>query len=111
VPNLHIYATSLPQRLALLYLQHINRLSSLSASAGAMKASTLTDTVSFCATALSLSREAGQRHLDLFKSMAGKESSNTGLLVCKTDKPINLPGKNTALPWLAFPDWLADLIE
>jgi predicted AAA+ superfamily ATPase len=49
--------------------------------------------------------------LDLFKVMAGKESSSTGLLVCKTDRPINLPGKNTALPWFNFPDWLADLIE
>ena len=49
--------------------------------------------------------------LDLFKSMAGKEASNTGLLVCKTDRPINLPGNNTALPWFDFPDWLADLIK
>jgi predicted AAA+ superfamily ATPase len=49
--------------------------------------------------------------LDLFKSMAGKESSSTGLLVCKTDRPINLPGNNTALPWFDFPDWLAGLIE
>jgi hypothetical protein len=31
--------------------------------------STLTDTVSFCATALSLSREAGQRHHDLSLSL------------------------------------------
>jgi len=49
--------------------------------------------------------------LDLFKEMAGKEAANTGLLVCKTDRPINLPGKNTALPWFDFPDWLADLIK
>jgi hypothetical protein len=69
VPNLHIYATSLPQRLALLYLQPINLLSSVSASAGAKKVNTLTDTVSFCATALSLSREAGQRHHDLSLSL------------------------------------------
>ncbi len=31
--------------------------------------STLTDTVSFCATALSVSREAGQRHHDLSLSL------------------------------------------
>jgi predicted AAA+ superfamily ATPase len=49
--------------------------------------------------------------LDLFKSMAGNEASNTGLLVCKTDKPVNLPGKNTALPWFDFPGWLTDLIK
>ena len=49
--------------------------------------------------------------LDLFKGMAGKESSSTGLLVCKTDRSINLPGNNTALPWVDFPDWLADLIQ
>jgi predicted AAA+ superfamily ATPase len=49
--------------------------------------------------------------LDLFKSMAGKEASGTGLLVCRTDRPINLPGNNTALPWVDFPDWVADLIK
>jgi hypothetical protein len=43
--------------------------------------------------------------------MAGKESSSTGLLVYKTEKPINLPGNNTALPWAEFPDWLAGLIK
>jgi len=26
-------------------------------------------------------------------------------------RPIDLPGNNTALPWLDFPTWLADLIE
>jgi uncharacterized protein len=49
--------------------------------------------------------------LDLFKAMAGKESSKTGLLVCKTDRSINLPGNNTALPWAEFSDWLAGLIK
>ena len=51
------------------------------------------------------------RPLDLFKSMAGKESSSTGLLVCKTDRAINLPGNNTGLPRADFPDRLGDLIE
>jgi hypothetical protein len=49
--------------------------------------------------------------LDLFKKMAGKESSSTGLLVCNTDKPINLPGNNTALPWFDFPNWLVELVK
>jgi len=34
-----------------------------------------------------------------------------GWLVCKMGRPIDLPGNNTALPWLDFPTWLADLIE
>jgi predicted AAA+ superfamily ATPase len=48
--------------------------------------------------------------LDRFRDMAGKEAAEKGFVVCRVDKPTNLPGSNTALPCQAFSSWLEEVI-
>jgi predicted AAA+ superfamily ATPase len=44
--------------------------------------------------------------LDRFKSLAGKEAAEEGVLVCTVDQKRHLPGGIVALPWSQFPGWL-----
>lgn len=46
--------------------------------------------------------------LNRFKSIAGDECAEMGLLVCRTAKEIVLPGNNLAIPWNRFAEWLAE---
>ena len=43
-----------------------------------------------------------------FKSLAGKDAAETGLLVCRVKKSTPLPSNNLALPWQEFPSWLVE---
>lgn len=49
--------------------------------------------------------------LDRFKALAGKEAMGNGLLICRIDKPVDLPGNNTAMPWTLFPAWLNHALQ
>ena len=49
--------------------------------------------------------------LDRFKKLAGSDVSDTGVLVCRTQKKIQLPGNNIAIPWYDFPKWLKEKIS
>lgn len=44
--------------------------------------------------------------LNRFKKVAGKDSAETGLLVCRTGKITTMPSNNLAIPWDYFPKWL-----
>jgi len=44
--------------------------------------------------------------IEKFKMLAGKDVSDTGLLVCAVKKVINMPGNNIAMPWFKFPEWI-----
>jgi len=46
--------------------------------------------------------------LNKFKSLAGKDTAETGLLVCRVNKSTPLPFNNLALPWQEFPSWLEE---
>ena len=46
--------------------------------------------------------------LNKFKSLAGKDAAETGLLVCRVKKSTPLPFNNLALPWQEFPSWLVE---
>lgn len=43
-----------------------------------------------------------------FIRVAGGESADSGLIVCRTPQARMLPGGHTALPWGAFPQWLEE---
>jgi predicted AAA+ superfamily ATPase len=45
--------------------------------------------------------------LNRFKSLAGNDASETGLLVCRVDKEMQMPFNNLAIPWHHFPGWLS----
>ena len=49
--------------------------------------------------------------LNKFKQLAGKEASETGLLVCRVQKRMTLPSQNIAIPWHSFPEWLWSKLE
>ncbi len=42
---------------------------------------------------------------------AGADAADAGLIVCRTQKPRELPGGHRALPWRDFPDWLSDQLR
>ncbi len=44
--------------------------------------------------------------LNKFKKLTGAKADSQGLLVCRIEKPIDLPSNNQAIPWHEFPDWL-----
>lgn len=48
--------------------------------------------------------------LDKFKALAGKDASDTGVLVCRTETIQQMPHGNLALPWQQFPAWLDGLL-
>lgn len=49
--------------------------------------------------------------LEKFKSLAGNDSSEEGLLICQSEKTMELPGKNLILPWQNFASWLRDKLN
>jgi hypothetical protein len=49
--------------------------------------------------------------LNRFKQLAGKETSEQGIIVCGIKKRTDLPGNNIALPWTSFYDWLEMIIK
>ena len=49
--------------------------------------------------------------LNKFKALAGKDSAETGLIVCRVKKKTLLPSNNIAVPWHEFPEWLNSLLE
>lgn len=57
---------------------------------------------------------AGQMGGALFEGMvvteAGKDVSDTGVLVCLTETIQQMPHGNLALPWQQFPAWLDGLL-
>jgi len=51
------------------------------------------------------------RHFDpinKFRSIAGKDAAEGGILVCRIEKASPMPNNNIALPWHQFPAWLND---
>ncbi|MCY3750828.1 MAG: hypothetical protein OXG54_05450 [Gammaproteobacteria bacterium] len=49
--------------------------------------------------------------LNKFKAMAGKDASDTGVLVCRTETIQQMRHGNLALPWQQFPAWLDGLLS
>ncbi|MBI5675342.1 MAG: ATP-binding protein [Nitrospirae bacterium] len=50
-----------------------------------------------------------QKHLEplnKFKTIAGRESAEMGILVCNIQKTASLPLNNLAMPWHQFTEWL-----
>ncbi len=45
--------------------------------------------------------------LNRFKSLAGKDSAETGILVCRVNNTTPMPSNNIAMPWNYFPEWLS----
>ena len=45
--------------------------------------------------------------LNKFKKLTGAQADSQGLLVCRIEKPIDLPSNNQAIPWHEFPAWLS----
>jgi len=54
---------------------------------------------------------AHARNLDRFKALAGEEVADRGVVVCRVERPTELPGGNIALPWQDFPLWLAEKLS
>jgi predicted AAA+ superfamily ATPase len=48
--------------------------------------------------------------LNKFKTLAGKDASATGILVCRTRQKIQMPDNNIALPWHQYPKYISELI-
>ncbi|MGD2127090.1 MAG: ATP-binding protein [Desulfobacteraceae bacterium] len=48
--------------------------------------------------------------LNRFKSLAGEDAADSGILVCTADGERDLPGGNMALPWFRFPTWVREII-
>lgn len=44
--------------------------------------------------------------MNRFRSLAGRDASGQGILVCRTRKEMPLPGGHRAIPWNLFPAWL-----
>lgn len=49
--------------------------------------------------------------LNKFRSIAGKDSADTGILVCRINKASPMPNNNMALPWHQFPEWLFNKLD
>jgi predicted AAA+ superfamily ATPase len=44
--------------------------------------------------------------INRFKSLTGAEAAEEGIVVCRVEDTVSLPGGNLALPWHRFPGWL-----
>lgn len=58
---------------------------------------------------IKLTATPGTGHLEpirRFLSAAGGDAAETGIIVCRTESPRELPGGHLALPWHQFPKWL-----
>ena len=54
------------------------------------------------------------RHLEpinRFKKIAGNDAAESGLLVCRVNKKMQMPSNNIAVPWHEFPSWLMSKIK
>ncbi len=49
--------------------------------------------------------------INKFRSIAGKDAAESGLLVCRIEKASRMPNNNIALPWHQFPAWLFDSLS
>lgn len=49
--------------------------------------------------------------LNLFKKIAGEDSAEQGIVVCRVSKQTVLPGNNTAMPWYEFFEFMQDLLS
>ena len=49
--------------------------------------------------------------INKFKTLAGKDAAETGLIVCSVKEKTILPSNNIAIPWHQFPKWLKSLID
>ena len=49
--------------------------------------------------------------LNHFKQLAGNESADQGVIVCRVGKRRPLPNNNFALPWGEFNDWLQEIVS
>ena len=49
--------------------------------------------------------------LNRFKSLAGKDSAETGILVCRVNNITPMPSNNIAMPWDYFPEWLSSKLD
>ena len=48
--------------------------------------------------------------LNKFKKLTGAKPDSQGLLVCRIEKPIELPSNNQAIPWHEFSTWLSSML-
>jgi hypothetical protein len=48
--------------------------------------------------------------LNKFKVLTGPEAHSSGVLVCRIERPVELPSKKRAIPWHEFPAWLSAMI-
>jgi hypothetical protein len=48
--------------------------------------------------------------LTKFKNLTGAKADSQGLLVCRIEKPVELPSNNQAIPWHQFPGWLSSML-
>ena len=58
---------------------------------------------------IKLTATPGIKHvepLNKFKELARGDAADTGLVVCRSEKPAKLSFNNLAIPWLDFSDWL-----
>jgi predicted AAA+ superfamily ATPase len=46
--------------------------------------------------------------INKFRSIAGKDAAESGILVCRIEKASPMPNNNIALPWHQFSAWLYD---
>lgn len=63
---------------------------------------------------IKLTATPGPSHLaalEKFKGIAGKDSAQQGVIVCRVDKTLPLPNNNIAIPWSAFSGWLDRIIS
>lgn len=49
--------------------------------------------------------------LQKFKALAGSDAADTGILVCRTNRVVDLPSGNIAIPWRHFSRWLLKIIS
>ncbi|MCP4697128.1 MAG: ATP-binding protein [Gammaproteobacteria bacterium] len=62
---------------------------------------------------IKLTATPSARHIqpiERFKRLAGADACDSGMLICRVEKPAALPLGNTALPWQMFPEWLNSVI-
>ena len=49
--------------------------------------------------------------LNKFKTIVGRDSAETGILVCRVSKETPMSSNNLALPWASFPEWLLERMK
>jgi predicted AAA+ superfamily ATPase len=49
--------------------------------------------------------------LQQFKTLAGADAAETGILVCRVAQETPMPMNNIAMPWHKYPDWLMNTLQ